>query len=75
MEFKEGATMRTIKVNVRNERARYNALMDAMVSQEEVEGGYVMLCIESHEQGERIWEFLLRPSESYQRQGNLEWSG
>ena len=52
--------MRTIEVNFSHEPARYHALMDAMISQDEIEGGYVMFCVESRDQGQRIGKFELR---------------
>ena len=55
--------MQTIKINIRNERSRYVALMDAMMTGKKVEGGYVMQYSIYREQGERIGKFLLRPPE------------
>ena len=56
--------MQTVKVNITNERSRYIALMDAMMTGKKVEGGYVMQYSIYREQGERIGTFLLRPPES-----------
>ena len=55
--------MQTVKINIRNERSRYIALMDAMMTGKKVEGGYVMQYSVYREQGERIWEFLLQSPE------------
>lgn len=55
--------MQTVKINIRNERSRYIALLDAMKTRKKVEGGYVMEYSEYREQGERIGKFLLRPPE------------
>ena len=59
--------MQTVKINIRNERSRYIALMGAMMTGKRVEGGYVMEYSEYREQGERIGKFLLRrPEPAYE---------
>ena len=55
--------MRTISINIRNERSRYIALLGAMMSRNRIEGGYVMTYSEYQEQGERFARFQLRPPE------------
>jgi hypothetical protein len=60
--------MQTVKINIRNERSRYIALMDALMTGKKVEGGYVMQYSIYREQGERIGTFLLRsPEPAYER--------
>lgn len=51
--------MQIVKINIRTEQSRYIALMDAMMSGEEVEGGYVQMYTEYREEGECIAKFLL----------------
>ena len=55
--------MRTIRINIRNDRSRYIALLDAMLNRKKIEGGYVMQYSEYQEQGERYAKFLLQPPE------------
>ena len=56
----EGAAMRTIKVNIRDERQRFNQLNQAMMKNEQVEGCYVMEYRWIKEHGEMYAKFTLR---------------
>ena len=56
----EGAAMRTIKVNIRDERQRFNQLNQAMMKNEQVEGYYVMEYRWIKEHGEMYAKFTLR---------------
>ena len=52
--------MRTIKVNIRRERQRYESLVHAVKNGTEIEGGYVVVYDEYTEAGETIVKFFLR---------------
>ena len=55
--------MRTIKINVNDERKRFLHLYDAMTKQEKVEGGYIIDYSWGNEQGELYARFTLREAE------------
>ena len=59
--------MQTVKINIRNERSRYIALMGAMMTGQRIEGGYIMEYSEYREQGDRYAKFQLRlPEPAYE---------
>ena len=51
--------MQTIKVNIRHQRERFRQLLDAMVSEDQVDGCYVTGYTEIKELGERYAKFTL----------------
>lgn len=51
--------MRLIKVNIREQRKRFNQLMDAIMKREKMEGCYVVSYSEVKEAGERYALFRL----------------
>ena len=51
--------MHTIKVNIRHQRERFRKLLDAMVSEDQVDGCYVTGYTEIKEFGERYAKFTL----------------
>lgn len=55
--------MRTIKINVRDERERFLRLYDAMMKREQVEGCYITDYKWGKEQGELYAKFTLREAE------------
>jgi hypothetical protein len=52
--------MKIITVNIRDQRKRFNQLMDAMMNHEKVEGHYVLEYTEFVEMGESYAKFTLR---------------
>ena len=51
--------MHIIKVNIRHQRERFRQLLDAMVSEDQVDGCYVTGYTEIKELGERYAKFTL----------------
>jgi hypothetical protein len=63
MEAKDGTLMRTIKINVRDDRERFLHLYDAMMKREQVEGCYITDYKWGNEQGVLYARFTLREAE------------
>ena len=55
--------MRTIKINVRDERERFLHIYDAMIKHEQVEGCYIVDYSWGNERGELYARFTLREAE------------